>query len=36
MLIIMATIKIKPEHKQDFIKEMLGDAIGANQNEPGC
>ena len=36
MLIIMATIKIKPEHKQDFIKEMLGDAIGANHNEPGC
>lgn len=36
MHIIMVTIKIKPGHKDAFMEAMLGDALGSNQDEPGC
>ena len=36
MHIIVAPIQIKPGHKKEFIREMLGDARGSVNNEPGC
>ena len=36
MLVLMVTIHIKPEHKEAFMEEMRGDAIGSNRDEPGC
>ncbi len=36
MKALMVTIDIKPEHKEEFMREMLLDAQGSSQNEPGC
>ncbi len=36
MYVIVAPIKIKPEHKEAFIESMLDDAVGSVSNEPGC
>ena len=36
MIVLMVTINIKPEHKEAFMEEMMGDAIGSNRDEPGC
>ena len=36
MHILFVTIKIKPEHHDEFITEMLLNAKGANEDEPGC
>ena len=36
MHILFVTLKIKPERRDEFIKEMLLNAKGANENEPGC
>ena len=36
MEILMVRIKVKPEHLDEFIVEMIGDAEGSVMNEPGC
>ena len=36
MIVLMVTINIKPEHKEAFMEEMMGDAIGSNRDEEGC
>ena len=36
MHILFVTLKIKPERHDEFIKEMLLNAKGTNENEPGC
>ena len=36
MHILMVNIRIKEVHKEEFMKEMMGDAIGSNRDEPGC
>lgn len=36
MYIITATLQIKPDKREAFIKEMLGDAMGSVRDEPGC
>ena len=36
MLVLMVTLHIKPEHKEAFMEEMMGNAIGSNRDEPGC
>jgi autoinducer 2-degrading protein len=36
MYILMVTIKIKPEHRSEFIEALLADALGSVENEPGC
>ena len=36
MKVLLVTIDIKPEHRERFMEEMLADARGSVQNEPGC
>ena len=36
MHILFVTIRIKPEHHDEYMKEMLLNAKGANEDEPGC
>ncbi len=36
MYVIVAPIQIKPGYKEQYIREMLGDARGSVENEPGC
>ena len=36
MIVLMVSIQIKEGHKDEFMEEMLGDAIGSNRDEPGC
>ncbi len=36
MHVIVAEIRIKPEHRQKFLEAMVDDASGSVQNEPGC
>lgn len=36
MYVIVATIQIQPERREAFIVEMLADAQGSVENEPGC
>lgn len=36
MIVLMVGIRIKEGHKEEFMKEMMGDAIGSNRDEPGC
>ena len=36
MYVIIAPIKIKSGFKDRFVEEMLGDARGSVDNEPGC
>jgi (4S)-4-hydroxy-5-phosphonooxypentane-2,3-dione isomerase len=34
--VLLVTIQIKPEFRDNFIESMLGDAIGSVEDEPGC
>ena len=36
MHILFVTIKIKPEHRDAYMAEMLLNAKGAREDEPGC
>lgn len=36
MYVVIAPIQIKPEYREQFIKEMIEDARGSVNNEPGC
>ena len=36
MIALLVTIDIQPEFKERFIEELLLDAKGANDDEPGC
>ena len=36
MKVLLVTIDIKPEYKERFMMEILLDAEGSNNNEPGC
>ena len=36
MFALFVTVKIKPGHRYEFIEATMGDAIGSNNDEPGC
>ena len=36
MIALVVTIQIKPGHKEAFMASMLDDAMGSNNDEPGC
>ena len=36
MIALMVTINIQPAFREQFIEAMMGDARGANEDEPGC
>ena len=36
MYVIIAPIQIKEGYKEQFIEEMIGDAVGSVNDEPGC
>jgi (4S)-4-hydroxy-5-phosphonooxypentane-2,3-dione isomerase len=36
MFALFVTIKLKPEHRERYLEEMLGDALGSIRDEPGC
>jgi (4S)-4-hydroxy-5-phosphonooxypentane-2,3-dione isomerase len=36
MFALVATHKIQPQHREDFIKAIFDDAIGSIRNEVGC
>ncbi len=36
MQVLLVTIHIMPEHKEEFMEAMLDDARGSIENEPGC
>jgi quinol monooxygenase YgiN len=36
MFAVVVKIQMKPEHKDEFIKEMLDDAKGSVKSEPDC
>ena len=36
MHILFVTIKIKPQHHDEYMKELLLNAKGADEDEPGC
>jgi len=36
MFAVMVNVHVKPEKKDDFLKEMLADAEGSINNEEGC
>ena len=36
MYILLVTVKITPERHDEFVKEMLLNAKGAKEKEPGC
>jgi (4S)-4-hydroxy-5-phosphonooxypentane-2,3-dione isomerase len=36
MKVLLVTIQIKPEFRDQFIESMLGDAVGSVEDEPGC
>ena len=36
MHILFVTIKIKPQHREEYMAEMLLNAKGAREDEPGC
>jgi len=36
MFALFAVHRIKPEHREGFIKAIFDDAIGSIRNEPGC
>ena len=36
MFALFVTIKIKPGRRDEFIEATMGDAIGSNNDEPGC
>lgn len=36
MSALVVKVQIKPEFRQQFMKEMLADAVGSEKLEPGC
>ena len=36
MFVLFVTIKMKPEHREEYLAEMLLNAKGAREDEPGC
>ena len=36
MYVVIAPVQIKPGFKERFVEEMIGDARGSVENEPGC
>lgn len=36
MKVALVTVDIKPEHRDRFMEEILLDARGSVENEPGC
>lgn len=36
MLALIVSIRIQPEHREDFMRSVLDDASGSVTNEPGC
>ena len=36
MFALFVTVKIKPGHRDEFLEATMGDAIGSNNDEPGC
>lgn len=36
MFALFVTVKIKPGHHDAFMEATMGDAIGSNNDEPGC
>jgi len=36
MFVLFVTLRVKPERRQAFIEATMGDARGANNDEPGC
>ena len=36
MFVLFVTLQVKPERRQAFIEATMGDARGANNDEPGC
>ena len=36
MFALFVTAKIKPGHRAEFIEATMGDAVGSNNDEPGC
>ena len=36
MFALFVTAKIKPGHRAEFIDATMGDAVGSNNDEPGC
>ena len=36
MFAVMVNVHVKPEKKDDFLKEMMADAKGSIKNEEGC
>ncbi len=33
---LVVTICVKPEHREAFIRELIKDAVGSEEKEPGC
>jgi (4S)-4-hydroxy-5-phosphonooxypentane-2,3-dione isomerase len=36
MLVLVVKFQLKPEYLKPFIRAALADALGANEDEPGC
>ncbi len=36
MFALFVTAKIKAGHRDEFIEATMGDAVGSNNDEPGC
>ena len=36
MIVLMVSITIKEGFKDQFMDSLMGDAIGSNNDEPGC
>ncbi|MQG63262.1 MAG: antibiotic biosynthesis monooxygenase, partial [SAR202 cluster bacterium] len=36
MFALFVTAKIKAGHRAEFIEATMGDAVGSNNDEPGC
>jgi quinol monooxygenase YgiN len=36
MHVVVAEIRMKPEYRERFMEEMIADAAGSMEHEPGC
>jgi autoinducer 2-degrading protein len=36
MIAVWVSVKVKPEHKEDFLKAIEEDSRGSREDEPGC
>jgi autoinducer 2-degrading protein len=36
MKALVVTIDVKPEHREAFIEELIKNAVGSEEREPGC